>query len=563
MAAREIAGEATDLEAAAEARRLPEAARLAARREVARLSAPGLTPPDRAAARAYVEALLALPWEGGPAPAVDPERVRDALERRVFGLDEAKRRILERAALLKLGGGRSRSPTLLLLGPPGTGKTALAAALAQGLGRPLVRVPVGGALGPDILGRPRASGGAGPGALAAGLARAGAAAPVFLVAGVDRVAADGALALLEVLDPARRSAFVDRYLGVPIDLSRALFLATAHHPADLPPVLERHLETVTLLGYTAADKVEIARRRLLAEVFEELGPEAAGRVTVATDALERLARAYSPEAGVSRLRHALGEACRRALARVALAEADEERIGADDLARLLGEPARPPEPPRPEVGVATGLAWTRGGGDLLLVEAVEVDGRGEVAASDGAGGGGSPGGLYAAVVETAYGFVRSQAEALRIDPERLRTRDVRVRISGADPAAVPPGDEAGAGLAVLLALVSLLTDRPVRPDIAVVGGVTLRGAVAPVAGVAERVLAAERAGRRKILVPAASAREAERLGPAVRRALEVVPVERAADAFREGLIDIIVARGGLEDAILGRPAPSGSTTRGG
>jgi ATP-dependent Lon protease len=412
----------------------------------------------------------------------DLARLRDSLERSVVGLDDAKRRILERAALRATTG--ARAPALLFAGPPGTGKDAVLAAASEALGRPIPRVAI--------------------------------------EAAADR--------------PARRAAAEE---AIALARREPLAVATAHHPSDVPEDLAHRFELVRMHGYARAEKLEIARRALLPRARRSLGP--LGEAVDVTDAaLARLARDYSPEAGVHELDRRVCEVVRRAAAGIAIGEVRAARVDEADLPRLLG-----PAPADPhgrdgddaraargaEVGAAMGLAWTRAGSEPVLVEALRTPDALALRPR-------SPD--LAAAVEAALAYIRARADLLRIDPSGLSAAEVAVRATG--PAAVP--EDAGLDLPILLALVSLASDRPVRADVAATGAVTLRGAILPVAGVPEKVLAAERAGLRKALVPRANFAAVEAAIPAATlAALEVVPVRHADDAVRHALIDIVIARG--------------------
>jgi ATP-dependent Lon protease len=414
----------------------------------------------------------------GAAPEI--QRLRDTLERRVVGLDGAKRRLLERAAL-RAAAPAARGPALLLVGPPGSGKDALLAAVEEGLGAAVPRFAL----------EPLAEG--------------------------ERVAAAE-----EALAAAAREP---------------LAIATAHHPSDLPPALFRRFETVPLHGYGRAEKLEIARRRLLPEALAAAGA-AGGSVEVTGDALARLVDLYAPDAGVHGLERQLAQLVRRAAARIALGEAETARIDREEVRRLLGPaPVAAPGAERgaegahgAEVGVAVGLVWAREGAAPVLVEALRA--RAAAVAPIAAELGGA--------VEAALAYIRTHAETLRIDQDALFAGEVLIRATGPQGVSDPGALE----LAVVLALVSLATDRPVRRDVAAAGSVTLRGAVRPVEGAAEKVLAAERAGFRKVVIargdfPAVEAT----LPPAVLAGVEVIPVEAADEAAREALIDIVIARG--------------------
>lgn len=332
-------------------------------------------------------------------------------------------------------------------------------------------------------------------------------------------------AALESLAPEARAAAAEDAIAAARE--RPLAIATAHHPQDLPPALARRMEVLFLHGYSRREKLEVARRRLFPRALAALG--AAGRaVEIAPEALARLVERYAPEAGVDGLERRLAELVRRAAARIALGEAEGVRVEQDDLARLLGAPPAPPPGAgarRAEVGVAVGLSWTREGGAPVLVEALRT--------RDGSG----PAVEHAPAVEAALAYIHGRADDLRVDPDALLAREVRLRATG-------PGEPAEIELACFLAVLSLATDRPIRGDVGAAGAVTLRGSVRALPGAPEKALAAERAGLKKILVPQADfAAVAAALSPATLADIEVVPVAHAEDAAREALIDIVIARG--------------------
>lgn len=503
--------------------------RAAARAAGERAETPAGTP-ERATLAQVASALEALPRLAAARPRRrDARALREGLLARVVGLDAAVRRILERLVLhdaLDEGGGAAM-PALLLEGPPGSGKRALVRAIAAASGRPLAHVPAPAAGDPGLAGHPRASGGRAPGALLSALLESGTLAPVLWLEAADRREHEGALAAL--LDPARRGAFEDRFLGVPLDLSRAIVVLSARRVAALPPALLRHAEVVRLPGFGRGEKLEVLRRALLPRAVALCG-EAGRGVEVTDAALERLAAEYAPEAGVHGLARRIEEVARRASAASLLGEAPAARVDAADLPRLIGPPPAEAHPRRrAEVGAALGLVWGPEGAEAAPVEAIRDD---SVGAGRGAG-------AWRAAAEAALAYVASRAERLRAAPGALRDGGFRLRVGGPAPLA----DDDGADLAILLALVSLATDRPVRPDVALAGALTIRGAVRATAGVPEKVLAAARAGARRVLIPAADfAGLASALSPQSLSEVEVVPVAHADDAVREALIDIVIAR---------------------
>ncbi|GIW73214.1 MAG: hypothetical protein KatS3mg102_2756 [Planctomycetota bacterium] len=487
-------------------------------------------------------------------------RLRRAFEGLV-GLEQPRRRLLERAALqLRFGAGAS-APLAVLTGPAGSGRHALAEALARGLGGPLVALDLRALGEAELRGVPRAGGGLEPGALMRALQGGPAPPAVLLLEHIDELAAGAppaeraraAAALRELL----RGGLVDRFAGAAVRGAHTLLVATAEHPAVIPPLLAGEVEVLLHHGYDRDQKVRIARERLLPEALRAAGAPP-GSVEVTPAALERLVAEYAPEPGVAGLAERLGLVCRRAAARIALGEADVVRLGPEELPELLGPPlARPlPAGAGAEIGAAWGLTWLRRGGEVTLVEALRA--------------GSEPGLVRGSAVrpealESAFAFIRGRARELRIEREALLPAEVAIRATTLAPAGTgedtasltgwgagstsltastaTAGIDPGLDLAVLVALVSLATDRPVRPDVAAVGELTLRGGVRPPAGLPEMVLAADRRGLRKVLVPAAGMDALERALPASTLArLRLVPVERAEEAARESLIDIVIAR---------------------
>jgi ATP-dependent Lon protease len=468
----------------------------------------------------------------------DLERLRRAFEGLV-GVEQARRRLLERAAL-RLRFGPGRDPLPVLTGPTGSGRGALLYALEAGLGWSMVRFDLRGLSERELRGLPPAAGGFEPGVPARALADGR---PHVLVLecldGVatgapERERARAAAAVLELA----RGQLVDRFSGAAVSVDGCMMVGTAEHPARVPAVLREAIEPIQLHGYDRQQKLRIARERLVPEALGATGLPA-GMVRLADGVLERLVDAYDPEPGVHGLRRSIGALLRRAGAGIALGERAVGVVSVDELEGLLGPPvlaAAPLDPARrAEVGVVAGLTRTERGGDVALVEALRA---------------GSDGGLQASTSETsvrpealasAFAFIRSHAKELRTEPDALRPEQVHVRATAAgrldDPA------RTGLDLAVLVALASLASDRPVRPDVAAVGGLTLRGGVQPLAGLPEMVLAAGRRGLRTVLVPAAGLPGLERaLSPSTLAQLKVVPVGSAADAARASLIDIVIAR---------------------
>jgi len=485
-----------------------------------------------------------------PPPSRAPHEIAAALAERFLGAERPLRRVVEVALTAEAqsrgeGPGRRGAPVLVVTGPPGAGKRTLVRALAAATGRPLVRVPRRGHGEAGLAGRPPSEGGARPGAILEGCLAAGTLAPLIWLEEVDArdigqgLAPDDDHALANLADPEARAAFRDRFLDAAVDLSGALVVATARHPARVPESLRRGGAVVRLPGYTAEEKRATLAGAILPRALEALGP--AGRAIEASpSALAALATQYAPEAGLAGLARRTDELLRRALAESLLGEAAHARLDEAAVLRLLGPAPAPFQPRRSaEVGVAVGLTWGDDGAEATLVEAVrEGPGARSMAATRSSGAARPTGGARAAT-ETALAFVEARSDRLRCDPGSLSDGGFRLRATG--PA--PSGDDDGNDLAVLLALVSLATDRPVRPDVALAGALSLRGAVRPTAGLPEKVVAALRAGMRKVIVPEADvASLPSSLSARTLASIEIVPVAHAEDAVREALIDIVIAR---------------------
>ncbi|MHC4829213.1 MAG: S16 family serine protease [Planctomycetota bacterium] len=464
-----------------------------------------------------------------------------ALDARVVGHGRVKRRLLEMAALRqRFGDPVDAGPVLVLAGPEGSGRAALGEALATGLSLPLLRVGLTGLSARDLRGAPREDGGE-PGVL---LGRLGSAPRgVVLLEGIDRLgggsqAERAALVLRTLL--AAGETFTDRFAGEAVSLRGAYVLATADHEEGIPQVLRELVEPVGLRGYDSDAKLAITRRHLIPRALEALGASESV-VSISPGAFERLCSEYAPEAGVHSLARRVGQLIRRAAARVALGEVESVTVEAADLPEYLGSPplrAVRVEPGRPQVGVALGLLWTHEGGEVALVEALLQGGD---ASPREHGGQGVHSGIRREAVESALAFLQRSADRLGIDSQGLRAREVAVRAS-TPPRPVANARE-GLDLAVLVALTSVATDRPVRADLAAVGGVTLHGAVQPLPGLPEMVLGAARRGVRHVLLPASPAAQVRRALPAsTLAAVAIEPVEDAWDAARAALIDIVIAR---------------------
>jgi ATP-dependent Lon protease len=487
----------------------------------------------------WLDWIADLPWQSRTADHVDLAEARRILEKDHFGLADVKDRILELLAVRKLraahaiaGEARaravSRGPILLFLGPPGTGKTSVAESIARALGRTYVRVSLGGARDEaDIRGHRRTYVGAMPGRVLAGVKQAGSRNPVFLLDEIDKLGVsfqgDPAAALLEVLDPAQNRGFVDHYLGLPFDLSEVLFICTANFRENIPgPLLDR-MEPIVFAGYTEAEKVEIGRRYLIPRQIEENGLSE-GEISISDEALRGVIGSYTREAGVRQLERAIASMARKAARRIAGGEAQRVQVETSGSVRaLLGKAQVHPASRRghEEPGVATGMYYTQAGGDIMHVEASILPGKGDLVLT------GQLGEVMKESGRAALTYARTRAPALGVPDQRLEGRDFHVHV----PAGAIPKDGPSAGVTMALALLSALSTRPIRSDLAMTGEITLRGRVLPIGGVKEKVLGAHRAGIGAILLPRDNEADLEEIDEEVRRELSFHLVETLDEAI--------------------------------
>ncbi|MDX2194045.1 MAG: endopeptidase La [Gemmatimonadales bacterium] len=512
---------------------LPDAARKEVDRELGRLGRMQRESMETQVIRTWLETIADLPWAARSEEKLDLAEAERILDQDHYALADVKDRVVEflavrarraRAEGRAEGAGPSastgRSPILLFAGPPGVGKTSVAKSIARATGREYVRVSLGGARDEaDIRGHRRTYVGAMAGRIVAGLRQAGTKNPVFLLDEIDKLGAsfqgDPSAALLEVLDPAQNDAFTDHYLGVPFDLSEVLFIATANYVQNIPAPLLDRMEVVEFAGYTEEEKRAIARTYLVPRQLEENGV-AAGELAVTDAALAEVVTRYTREAGVRQLERELGKLARKVARRLASGAAAPVTLDAADVEPLLGHPRVHPEKKNDgdQVGVATGMYYTPTGGDIMFVEASTMRGKGELVLT------GQLGDVMKESARAAWTYARSHAAGLRI-PDEMFERDLHVHV----PAGAIPKDGPSAGVTMATALVSALSGRPVRHDIAMTGEITLRGRVLPIGGVKEKVLGALRAGLTRILLPKANAPQLDDLPPEARRRMEIFLVE--------------------------------------
>jgi ATP-dependent Lon protease len=506
-----------------------------AQREMDRLRRLPAGSPEAAQVRAFLQWLWSMPWGVLSSEDADFKQVENVLEQDHLGLARAKERIVEYLAVRRLKPDLP-GPALCLVGPPGTGKTSLGASVARALHRPFVRINVSGTSDAwELRGVSRTLPGAQPGKIARALRDAGTRNPVLMIDGVDRLMGEGGLGvaemLLELLDPEGATRFTDHYLGLPIDLSHAVLLLCANNLDLVPDMLQERIEVIEVPGYSEDEKIEIARRFLVPRQLEDHGL-AARDLALSEDALRALIRHYTLEAGVRGLSRQLAMLCRKVARARATRDKRRHRITAERLERYLGHQLYAPEMvgKSDEVGVASGLAWTAAGGEVLVVEALKMPGSGRVVTT------GQLGEVMKESVQAAHSYVRSRADLLEIDAEAFNQFDIHIHF----PAAGVPKDGPSAGITVGLVIASVLSDRPIRHDVAMTGEVSLRGKVLLVGGLREKSLAAYRAGFRTLLFPAVNLKDIGDIPSDVRDKLELVPVDTMDEVFSIALHRVIL-----------------------
>jgi ATP-dependent Lon protease len=511
---------------------LPDHAREQLDRELSRLARTNPASADYAVTRNYVDWILDLPWQTYSEDQLDVARAETVLNEDHYGLDDVKKRILEHLAVLTLKGDM-KAPILCLHGPPGVGKTSLGQSIARATGREFVRMSLGGVRDEaEIRGHRRTYVGALPGRILQGLKKAGTNNPVFMLDEVDKLNSgmqgDPASALLEVLDPEQNHAFNDHYLELDYDLSKVFFIATANYAERIPPPLRDRMEMIEITGYTQEEKLQIAKQYLLPRQIERTGltPE---QVQIPDDALRLLIDGYTRESGVRQLERTIGAVLRGVAREVATKTRSKAIVGPEAVANYLGTRKFESDvAERTEVsGVATGLAWTPAGGEILFVEASLSRGTGRLTIT------GQLGDVMKESAQAAVSYVKAQADALGIPQDAFRYWDLHVHV----PAGAIPKDGPSAGTALLSALVSAYTQRRVRHTVAMTGEITLRGLVLPVGGIKEKVLAARRAGIEHVLLPKKNEKDVADIQPGALEGLQISYVERMDDVLNLVLDD--------------------------
>ncbi|HEV3470712.1 MAG TPA: endopeptidase La [Pyrinomonadaceae bacterium] len=513
---------------------LPEDVRKESERELRRMERLPQAAPDYHVIRTYLEYVLELPWKKSSEDKLDLNEARRILDEDHYGLEEIKERILEHLAVVKLRPD-SKSPILCFVGPPGVGKTSLGMSIARATGRQFERLSLGGMRDEaELRGHRRTYIGAMPGRIIQSLRRAGVNNPVLMLDEIDKLGndfrGDPASALLEILDPQQNHTFRDHYLDLPFDLSKVFFIATANQLAPIPAPLRDRMEIIGLAGYSDQEKLHIARRYLVPRQTRENGL-AEGQLEITDEALAHVAARYTREAGVRQLERTVGRLARKAALKIAQGQAERVRVDVGDVKELLGPPRFYPEEARKEMptGVATGMAWTETGGQLLFIEATLLPGSSGLTLT------GQLGEVMQESARAARSFIWSHAAEFGIDPQMFKNYGAHVHV----PAGAIPKDGPSAGVAMTSALASLMTGRRVRADTAMTGEITLSGLVFPVGGIKEKVLAAHRAGLRRVVLPARNEPDTEDIPEDVRKELEFVYVGRISEALDETLEKLV------------------------
>ena len=520
--------EIDELRKSIEEAQLPPEALKEAERELDRLSKIPPQAAEYSVAKTYLDWVTSLPWNKGTEESVDVKRAAEILDEDHYDLEKVKERILEYLAVRKLKQDM-KGPILCLVGPPGTGKTSIGQSIARALGRKFVRMSLGGVRDEaEIRGHRRTYVGALPGRIIQGIRRAGSNDPVFMLDEIDKVGADfrgdPSAALLEVLDPEQNHAFFDHYLDVPFDLSRVMFITTANLEDPILPALRDRMEVLELPGYTEMEKLHIAKKFLITKQLRENGISK-GKLKITDDAILAIVRKYTREAGLRNLEREIGTICRKVARQVIEDDIKSIKITPKKLKEFLGtgkftyEVAEGSD----EVGVATGLAWTQAGGDVLFVEASLVPGKGNLTLT------GRLGDVMQESARAALTYSRAHASSLGVKGNFYETKDIHIHV----PAGAIPKDGPSAGVTMTVALASAISGRPVKKNVAMTGEITLRGKVLPVGGIKEKVLAAHRAGVTKVILPEDNEKDLDEIPQQIKDELQFIFVKQIDEVLKE------------------------------
>src|SRR5215831_288974 len=526
----ELAEEIQQFREKIEAAKMPKPAEDEGLRQLKKLERMHPDAAETATLRNWLEIITDLPWSKSSKDNLDLHKAQRILDEDHYGLEKVKERIIEALAVRKLKE-KPKGPILCLVGPPGVGKTSLGRSIARALGRKFMRLSLGGVHDEaEIRGHRRTYVGAMPGRIIQAVQQAGTNNPLIMLDEIDKVGADfrgdPSSALLEVLDPEQNYSFRDNYLGVAFDLSYVIFMTTANILDTVQSALRDRMEVIRLAGYTEEEKLEIARRHLLPKQMDENGITARN-LNISRSALLAVIQRYTQEAGLRQLEREIASICRKVARRLGEGDQNVVKVSANNLHEFLGAPKIIPEEvlKKDQIGVATGLAWTAVGGDILFVEALRMKGKGNLVMT------GQLGEVMRESAQAAYSYARSRAKELEINPDDFNTYDLHIHI----PEGAIPKDGPSAGITLATALVSALSQRPVRKDVAMTGEITLRGNVLPVGGIKEKVLAARRARVTKIILPAQCRGDLDEVPKAPFKDISFVFVDTMRPVFREAL----------------------------
>jgi ATP-dependent Lon protease len=526
----ELAEEIAQFREKIEAAAMPKHAEEEALRQLKKLERMHPDAAETATLRNWMEIMTDLPWSKASVDNLDLVKAQQILDEDHYGLEKVKERIVEALAVRKLKE-KPKGSILCLVGPPGVGKTSLGRSIARALDRKFVRLSLGGLHDEaEIRGHRRTYVGAMPGRIIQALQQAGTNNPLIMLDEIDKVGADfrgdPSSALLEVLDPEQNNSFRDNYLGVTFDLSNAMFMTTANVLDTVQPALRDRMEVIRLAGYTEEEKLEIARRHLLPKQIEENGV-APKNVQISKRALAAVIQQYTQEAGLRQLEREIGRICRKVARRIAEGKSETVRVTPKNVHEYLGAPKVFPEEilKKDQIGVATGLAWTAVGGDVLFIEALRMKGKGNLVLT------GQLGEVMRESAQAAYSYAKSRARELEIPEEDFERYDLHIHI----PEGAIPKDGPSAGITLATAMVSSLAQRPVRKDVAMTGEITLRGNVLPIGGVKEKVLAARRARVSKVILPQLNRRDMDEIPKELFGEMQFIFVENVREVFREAL----------------------------